>query len=120
MRKFINQQKAKDIQFLEKYQYLYETLFKTFNHGSVYHTFTPSSVLEWKCMSTSPITEINIFRITKHIIILQPILKRVLNMTECKYLLYPARQIANLSHFYLHANKVVLNDDIINSRNKKA
>ena len=50
-------------------------------------------------------------------------------MTECKYLetvyqqLYQAKQIDNLSHFYLHANKVVLNDDIIgsvSSRNKKA
>ena len=129
MRKFINQQKAKDIHFPEEYQYLYETLFKTLNHGSLHHTFTPSSVLEWKCMSTGPITEIDTFQITKHIKILQPISKRALNMTECKYLetvyqqLYPAKQIDNLSHFYLHANKVVLNDDIIGSvcsRNKKA
>ena len=73
-------------------------------------------------MSTGPITEIDTFQITKHIKILQPISKRALNMTECKYLetvyqqLYPAKQIDNLSHFYLHANKVVLND----ARNKKA
>ena len=129
MRKFINQQKAKDIHFPEKYQYLYEALFKTFNHGLLHHIFTSNSVLEWKRMATGPITEINTFQITKHIKIPQPISKRVLNMTECKYLetvyqqLYPAKQIDNLSHFYLHANKVVLNDDIIgsvSSSNKKA
>ena len=67
-------------------QYLYETLFKTLNHGSLHHTFIPSSVIEWKCMSTGPITEIDTVQVTKHIKILQPISKRALNMTEYKYL----------------------------------
>ena len=130
MRKFINQQKSKDVYFPEEYQDLYETLFKTTsNRGSLHHTSTPGSVLEWKCMSTGPITEIDTFQISKNIKILHPISKRALNMTECKYLemvytqLYPSKQIDSISHFYLHANKVVLNDEIIGSVcscNKKA
>ena len=100
MRKFINQQKAKDVHFPEEYQHLYKTLFKmTSNHGSLHHTSTPGSVLEWKCMSTGPVTEIDTFHISKNIKSLYPISKRALNMTECKYLemvykqLYPAKQI---------------------------
>ena len=49
---------------------------------------------------------------------LQYISKRALNRTECKYLyqqLPPAKQTNDLSHFYLHASKVVLNYDIIGS-----
>ena len=63
-------------------------------------------------MATGPITEINTFQITNHIKILQPISKRVLNMTECKYLetvyqqLFPAKQINNLSHFTFMQTKL--------------
>ena len=130
MRKFINQQKAKEIHFPKEYHNLQDILFKTAsNHGSLHHTSTPMSVLNLKHMSTAPIAEIDNFQISKDIKILQPISKRVLNMIECKHLetvynqLYPDKQVENISHFYLHANKIVLNDEIIGSvcsRNKKA
>lgn len=129
MRKFINQQKAKDIHFPKDYHNLQDILFKTSNHGSFHHTSTPASVLKLKQMCIAPITEINDFRISETVKVLQPISKRALNMAECKHLemvynqLYPDKQIENMSHFYHHANKIILNNEVIGSvcsRNKKA
>ena len=116
MRKFINQQKAKDICFPKEYRYLQDILFKTTSdHGSFHHTSTTASVLNLKHMSTAPIAEIDDFQISKDVKILQPISKRALDITECEHIkivykhLYPDKQVKRISHFYHYANKIIIN-----------
>lgn len=130
MRKFINQQKVKDLKFPEEYMELYEEVFGSSKQsGSLYHTSSPESMLHLKHMCTDPIYEITSFKITECVRPLHPICKKVLTMSEIKDLetmykqLYPTKVIESISHFTFKVSRVMLNNDIIGSvcsRSKKA
>ena len=130
MRKFINQQKVKDLKFPEEYVELYEAVFGSHKQsGSLYHTSSPESMLQLKHMCTAPINQITSFKITECVKPLHPISKKVLSMNEIKDLevmykqLYPTQVIESVSHFTLKVNRVMLNNEILGSvcsRSKKA
>ena len=130
MRKFINQQKVKDLKFPEEYIQLCKEVFGSSKHsGSLHHTSSPECMLQLKHMCTDPINQITSFNITKSVKPLHPISKKVLSMNEVKDLkalytqLYPNQAIENISHFTYKANRVMLNNEIIGSvcsQSKKA
>lgn len=73
MRKFLNQQKAKDLHFPEQYSDFPTILSKyTTTSGSVLHTSCPASLSELKHMSGAPIHEIPSFELTPLISVLHP------------------------------------------------
>ena len=130
MRKFINQQKVKDLKFPEEHKELYEAVFGSSKQsGSLYHTSSPEFMLQLKHMCTDPISEIISFKITECVKPLHPVWKKALSMEEIKDLetmynqLHPTEVIESISHFVFKVNRVMLNNEIIGSvcsRSKKA
>lgn len=130
MRKFLNHQKAKDMNFPQEYSKFCDLLLKCNEaSGSLHNTSSPECTLIMKHMSNAPLNEINSFEICESCKMLNPKSKKVFNIDELKNIeiiykqLYPNKQIECISHFYTYGNKAVLNNEIVGSvfsRNRKA
>ena len=89
--------------------------------GSVFHTSCAASISELKHTCIAPLDTIESFEVSDSVAFVPPLSQKVLSTNEVKSLeviyaqLYLSKQVEFISHFYLHASKSVIAEELFGS-----